>query len=603
MPPLRPSDTQKDVRSPSPSYFGISVDASKDHPSSSGAGLHARANWSPPTSNVRSTAAASPRIIPLDQNPEFEAFRKQTELNGLNGLSSARLMGFNMSNARPANKPSIPRSSPAISMGPPSPRMKTTISDRKFPEPKPRSPKRLLSSPSSNITDRPRRDSPAQFSEEDAQKAPQFLPHGGDIQSSLPNARANSPPSASYLRSETVPAVSQGHKVGESKDEPILVTPQHVVNLLTTNSENILLLDLRVSSEFRRSRIMGALNLCIPTIVLKRSSTDLKKLADTFNPDPDQKQKFQRWCNCQYIIVYDGRSTLPKDAMGCLTMLKKFTKEGWRGPQYIIKGGFAEFARNFPLLITHDEAPSYASSTKGILVNAQGSMATVVGGCPMPSSVTKTAANPFFGNIRQNMDLLCGVGQITVKLPASMTKAQEDDLPTWLKKAADRKDDGKFVAEKFLQIEKREQKRMQEALSSNVVYGSPGRQVSKQIQLAGIEKGTKNRYNNIWPYEHSRVKLQGVCAGGCDYINANHIKAPWSNKRYIATQGPIPATFTVSIEFTPIISFSLQKLTSSRTFGMLYGNKTFASLLCSLRKRKVVKSKRTIIGKAGTMVH
>ena len=265
------------------------------------------------------------------------------------------------------------------------------------------------------------------------------------------------------------------------------------MNLLNAGSENILLLDLRVSSEFRRSRIVGALNLCIPTIVLKRPSTDVKKLADTFNPDPDQKQKFERWRSCKYIIVYDGRSALPKDAMGCLTILKKFTKEGWRGPQYVIKGGFTEFARSFPLLITHGESPSYASATNGI---GPSSMPTVVGGCPMPSSVTRTAANPFFGNIRQNMDLLCGVGQMTVKLPTSMAKSQEDDLPPWLRRAADRRDDGKFVAEKFLQIEKHEQERMQEALSSNVVYGNPRPQMSNQVQLAGIEKGVKNRYNN-----------------------------------------------------------------------------------------------------------
>ena len=358
------------------------------------------------------------------------------------------------------------------------------------------------------------------------------------------------PPSISHQHSETAPAVLPGEKGGESKDEPVLVTPQHVVNLLNAGIENILLLDLRVSSEFGRSRIIGALNLCIPTIVLKRPSTNLKKLAETFNPDPDQKRKFERWRNCQYIIVYDGRSNLLKDAMGCLTMLKKFTNEGWRGPQYIMKGSFAEFVRSFPNLITHDEAPSYASGAKGISVGAQSSIPTVVGGCPMPSSVRKSAANPFFGNIRQNMDLLCGVGQMTVRLPASMTKSQEDDLPTWLRRAADPKDDGKFVAEIFLQIEKREQKRMQEALSTNVVYGYPGPKESNRVQLAGIEKGTKNRYNNIWPYEHSRVKLQGICDGGCDYVNANHIKTAWSNKRYIATQGPIPATFTVSVEST-----------------------------------------------------
>lgn len=89
---------------------------------------------------------------------------------------------------------------------------------------------------------------------------------------------------------------------------------------------------------------------------------------------------------------------------------------------------------------------------------------------------------------------------------------------------------------------------MQEALSGKVIYGTPstGPSTGKCISIAGIEKGSKNRYNSIWPYEHTRVKLQGVREGGCDYINANHIQASYSNKRYIATQGPLPATFNVS---------------------------------------------------------
>ena len=64
------------------------------------------------------------------------------------------------------------------------------------------------------------------------------------------------------------------------------------------------------------------------------------------------------------------------------------------------------------------------------------------------------------------------------------------------------------------------------------------------VQIAGLEKGNKNRYNNIWPFEHSRVKLQGVPSHGCDYVNASHIKAAWSNKHYISTQAPIPGTFS-----------------------------------------------------------
>ena len=91
----------------------------------------------------------------------------------------------------------------------------------------------------------------------------------------------------------------------------------------------------------------------------------------------------------------------------------------------------------------------------------------------------------------------------------------------------------------------REQKRMQEALSGKVVYGTPGgtSPAAKTIQIAGIEKGSKNRYNSIWPYEHSRVKLEGVAEGGCDYVNANFIGTKHSRKKYIATQCPLPTTF------------------------------------------------------------
>ena len=65
----------------SPNYFNLSIDASKSCQSSAG-GAHARTNWSPPSSRVRSTAAASPRIIPVDQNPEYAAFKRQSEIAG-----------------------------------------------------------------------------------------------------------------------------------------------------------------------------------------------------------------------------------------------------------------------------------------------------------------------------------------------------------------------------------------------------------------------------------------------------------------------------------------------------------------------------------------
>ncbi|XP_077999756.1 tyrosine-protein phosphatase 10D-like [Glandiceps talaboti] len=57
------------------------------------------------------------------------------------------------------------------------------------------------------------------------------------------------------------------------------------------------------------------------------------------------------------------------------------------------------------------------------------------------------------------------------------------------------------------------------------------------------ENRPKNRYTNILPYEHTRVKLEELDdALGSDYINANYLAGYNSPREYIATQGPLPNT-------------------------------------------------------------
>ena len=169
---------------------------------------------------------------------------------------------------------------------------------------------------------------------------------------------------------------------------------------------------------------------------------------------------------------------------------------------------------------------------------------------------TDKPANPFFGNIRQNMDLIGGVGQIPLKHPSKTSKSAEKEFPEWLQRVSDDKDQGKKASTKFEQIERREKKRMEDALSGKVSWGTPKKQhPDGALQIAGIEKGAKNRYNNIWPFEHSRVKLQGVPNQGCDYFNGSYVKAAWSNKSYISTQAPVAATFNVSIVYALMFDF------------------------------------------------
>lgn len=408
---------------------------------------------------------------------------------------------------------------------------------------KPGSPKRMLPHDSTSETpSRSRRRSPGESHrpghslstrKRSAESLRLVLPPGTSSQNVMP---------VTTLRAETLP---EKLSVAEDGDAIVMVTPQHLVNLIDSAGEDILLLDVRISRQYALSTISGALNLCIPTTLLKRPSFNTQKVADSFK-DSKQKAKFERWKSNSHIVVFDAHSSRLEEASICTSTLNKFRNQDWSGCLYVIRGGFDQFAHTFPTYITTDQhmAPAVTPSSLKLTTNVESKAPPVLGGCPMPAN--KNAANPFFGNIRQNMDLIGGVGQIPIRLPASISDGTAARLPTWLRSVLAGDDAGKIVAENFLQIERTEQKRMQHALSGEVCIGSPLPVSADRPQIAGIEKGGKNRYNNIWPYEHSRVKLEEVPNGGCDYVNANFVQASWSPKRYIATQGPVPSTFAVS---------------------------------------------------------
>ncbi|KAK4541134.1 hypothetical protein LTR36_008208 [Oleoguttula mirabilis] len=553
MPPLAtprlasPLEKQQ-AHSTSPNYFGFQNNDGTafltDSPH------HAKANWSPPSSAVRSTAAASPSILPANQNPDFDAFRRQSEGKAFSLGHLGGGTNFNM-NAPPAGRPQHGRTTSKTNTSQPAAK---TVSDPRDMPPSAtrptsnmsldpsmaelsRSPKRLLSPGSAAQLEPIRKGSPATFvsGEHDEPERPQSQPRF-----KLPLDPNGPHTSLKVQRAETLPASTP------SEPEQLLVTPQHVVNLMESKTEEILILDLRVSTHYMKSHIAGALNLCIPTTLLKRLSFNVKKLTETFK-DEEQRSKFENWRNSSYIIVYDTSSAQLKDAQICLNTIKKFQGEGYEGTLYIVRGGFQEFSKSFSNYVGAGLETTASAGQQSGGGSTRPEIAPVIGGCPMPG--TDRPANPFFGNIRQNMDLIGGVGQIALTHPAKVDHEREDEFPNWLRRAAEDQDQGKMVSGKFEAIERREKKRMEDALSGQVSYGSSAALKPQKLDekekttIAGIEKGNKNRYNNIWPFEHSRVKLQGVPKTGCDYFNANYIQAAWSNKRYISTQAPIPATF------------------------------------------------------------
>nr|XP_055049169.1 receptor-type tyrosine-protein phosphatase beta-like isoform X1 [Misgurnus anguillicaudatus] len=69
-----------------------------------------------------------------------------------------------------------------------------------------------------------------------------------------------------------------------------------------------------------------------------------------------------------------------------------------------------------------------------------------------------------------------------------------------------------------------------------------GRNQPQDSALLPENRG-KNRYNNILPYDSTRVKLSYVDEDSCsDYVNASYIPGNNFRREYIATQGPLPGT-------------------------------------------------------------
>lgn len=572
----------QDVRTPSPNYFGLHIESVDAHES----GAIPQERSSPSTSSVKSFGAAIPKQMALDANPDYEAFKREADANrgesrfNLGAPHFAVAAPFSLGSGAAIARPRMARwhthgseiaSTPVLnrasSLAAEVPRSKEAAPERMDVDnasinthdsayvsaDSKRSSDASLNPP--NIMSGARYESPSHFDSPFGKMTGLSKVDDRHPRLSLMHGKAE-PPSPdperfAKARAGTLPEVTD-------PSGPGMVSPTQLKELLDCPSkDHVLLLDLRVSPQYAQSRIKGALNLCIPTTLLKRATFNLQKLQQTFQADPDQ-EAFARWRETKHLVVYDAFSSEKRDAVSAMNTIKKFTNEGFTGQCSILRGGFNAFSAAYPALIEHGYSAEPKSGRPTLTLpgtanqgNGMGrpSVAPVIGGVMLPAS--SNAANPFFANIRQNQDLRDGVGQMDLNVPPG---TDMEALPRWLRDAANPEDHGKIVSDRFLNIELAEQSRMKGAYS----YLNPGtavgmgREADEKVQLSGIEKGGKNRYKDILPFEHARVRLEGKSEGACDYVNASHVKASRTHKRYIASQGPLPATFEVRID--PILA-------------------------------------------------
>ncbi|KAL2263304.1 hypothetical protein VTK26DRAFT_7357 [Humicola hyalothermophila] len=556
----------QDGRTTSPNYFGLAVDPTTD---SRDLAMLPRENWSSPSSSVKSFGAAIPKPLPLDVNPEFEAFRRQIDVNMAKagfGLSASH---FNLSaggGLQAQTPPPAPTS--AAVQRPRPPRWHTQGNQAsESPWPRPQHPSTALGSIGGLARGKANRDADnlqedSAYVSADSNRSsavslsqPSLAIHAGgqqekarllQSQSPFTGPKLSLPPQAVAGSKPISPrAVGAAESAAQMSafDSSTMISPAELKELLEKDQgASVLLLDIRISPQFAQARVRGALNLCIPTTLLKRATFNLQKLQQTFQTGQDQ-EKFANWRSASHLVVYDGASSEKRDAVPALNMIKKFTNEGYTGSTYILRGGFNAFAAAYPNLIDRSSGgpvPGLSLGAGPVPDGPRSSVPPVIGGVVLPKA--SHLPSPFFANIRQNQDLVDGVGQMDIGVPPGLS---EEAMPRWLREAAEPSDRGKRVSDKFLRIELLEQSRMREAYS--LVKSEPSdksaNEMAIKVQLSGIEKGGKNRYKDILPFEHARVRLLGRPEGGCDYVNASHLRAKRSYKRYIASQGPLPATF------------------------------------------------------------
>lgn len=354
---------------------------------------------------------------------------------------------------------------------------------------------------------------------------------------------------------------------------------------------DVLIVDIRPFNLYSHSRLKNAYNVCVPTTLLKRPSYDLQQVFCGTSLPVELKEKVIAHSSPMKILIYDGASSEDHVSFALYQTSLKFLKYDCFDVAYLdggiqlVDNSFMDASLALPL--RSPISPSTPHSAK--MSNAEFSATQLppsftesnkpfLSGFTLPSATD--ANQKFLMSVKKNLpkiDTNVKYGY-NFRLPEDFAN-KKDRLPEWLSFFADNygTDDysNKIVeklSQKFNRLEQTEQVRLNMAISNAGnskhlphYHGcSPHEHGDNVTPLAlcpccdkidytipkGIENGYKNRYKNIWPYEHSRVRLVSSPSSaakkevGDDYFNANYMEFPkLSLTKYIATQNPLEATY------------------------------------------------------------
>jgi hypothetical protein len=114
--------------------------------------------------------------------------------------------------------------------------------------------------------------------------------------------------------------------------KPIL--PDELENL---KSQSMLLVDIRAFPAYSESRLIDAINICIPSILLKRPNFSLDDISKNIISQSG-RDRFAKWKDADGIVIYDADSLLVRDSYRLTTLATKFIEAGFERAIYGLIG-------------------------------------------------------------------------------------------------------------------------------------------------------------------------------------------------------------------------------------------------------------------------
>ncbi|CAK7269570.1 hypothetical protein SEPCBS57363_003669 [Sporothrix epigloea] len=144
--------------------------------------------------------------------------------------------------------------------------------------------------------------------------------------------------------------LSSDHSDGSSG---MMILPGQLKRLLEIFvSNNLLLVDVRSPTDFEKSHIYGAINLCAPASFIEQAF-DLVGQAFT---DDQSRRAFARAISARCIIFYDRVLEYPWECpMADALIAQLRCRKGWSGDHYVLKGHYREFSASYDKYIMGDK--------------------------------------------------------------------------------------------------------------------------------------------------------------------------------------------------------------------------------------------------------